>query len=175
MQISVALLKEEKAAKNSLSDMEDTNEEQPQTGDQNITDEAMVVKGLPGFVQTKEVAVQMSDAVAIPQSDEIGNAEHNVVLKSQQQTEIVPETPSVKKDEKLKKLTPEPSRKKSKQVSWGASMRLFALFLVFIVVIEGYLWMYPDVGYQTIEWMHSNFPMMDQLLGIEKSAAGYHY
>jgi hypothetical protein len=75
----------------------------------------------------------------------------------------------VKKDEKLGKLTPEPSKKKSKQLSWGSSMRLFALFLVFIVVIEGYLWMYPDVGYQTIEWMHSNFPMMDQLLGIEKA------
>ena len=169
MRISAALLKEEAAAKNSLSDMEDTNEEQPQTGDQNIEDEDMVVKGLPGIIQTKEVAVRMSDSVAIPQSDEIGNAEHTVVLKSQQKTDIVSETPSVKKDEKLKKLTPEPSKKKSKQVSWGASMRLFALFLVFIAAIEGYLWMYPDVGYQTIEWMHSNFPMMDQLLGIEKS------
>lgn len=169
MQISVALLKEEKAAKDSLSDMKDTSEEQPQMGDQNIKDEAMIVKEPPGFVQTQEVAIQMSDAVDIPASDKVEDAERTVVLKSQQKTEIVPETPSVKKDEKLEKLTPEPPKKKSKQVSWGSSMRLFALFLVFIVVIEGYLWMYPDVGYQTIEWMHSNFPMMDQLLGTEKA------
>ncbi len=74
-----------------------------------------------------------------------------------------------KKDKKLEKLTPEPSKKKSRQVSWGTSMRLFALFLVFIAVIEGYLWMYPDVGYQTIEWMHSSFPVLDQLLGTEKA------
>jgi hypothetical protein len=169
MQISVALLKEEQAAKDILPDMKDMNEERPQTGDQNIMDEAIVEKELPGFVQAQEVAIQMSNIKNIPQSDKIGNAEQTVILKSQQKAEIVPETPSVKKDEKLGKLTPEPSKKKSKQVSWGRSMRLFALFLVFIVVTEGYLWMYPDVGYQTIEWMHSNFPMMDQLLGIEKA------
>jgi hypothetical protein len=170
MQISVALLKEEKAAKNSLSDMKDRNKEQPQAGDQDIKDEAVVVKELPGFVQTKEVAVQMSDAADIPQSDKIGNAEQTLVLKSQRKTEIAPEIPSMKKDEKPKRLTPEPSKKKSKQVSWwGTSMRFFALFLAFIVVLEGYLWMYPDVGYQTIEWMHSNVPMMDRLLGIEKA------
>jgi hypothetical protein len=169
MQISVALLKEEQAARDILSDMKDMNEERPQTGDQNIMDGAAVEKELPGFVQAQEVAIQRSNIKNIPQSDKIGNAEQTVILKSQQKAEIVPETPSVKKDEKLGKLTPEPSKKKSKQVSWGRSMRLFALFLVFIVVTEGYLWMYPDVGYQTIEWMHSNFPMMDQLLGIEKA------
>jgi hypothetical protein len=170
MQISVALLKEEKAVKDSLSDMKDTNEEQPQTGDQSIKDKAMVVMEPPSLVQAQEVAIQMSDAVVdVLPSDKIGNAEQTVVLKSQQKTEISPETPSVKKDEKLEKLTPEPSKKKSKQVSVGNSIRLFALFLVFIVVIEGYLWLYPDVGYQTIEWMHSNIPMMDQLLGIEKA------
>ncbi len=169
MQISVALLKEEKAVEDSLSYMNDTNEEQPQTGDQSIKDEAMVVKEPPSLVQAQEVAIQMSDAVDVLPSDKIGNAEQTVVLKSQQKTEIAPETPSVKKDEKLEKLTPEPSKKKSKQVSGGNSIRLFALFLVFIVMIEGYLWLYPDVGYQTIEWMHSNIPMMDQLLGIEKA------
>ncbi len=167
MQISVALLKEE-AVKDSLSDMKGTNEKQPQTGEQNIKDEAMVVRVPTSLVQAQEVAIQMSDAADVLPSDKVEDVEQTV-LESQQKTEIVPETPSVKKDRKLEKLTPEPSKKKSRQVSWGTSMRLFALFLVFIAVIEGYLWMYPDVGYQTIEWMHSSFPVLDQLLGTEKA------
>lgn len=169
MQISVALLEDKKAAKDSLSDVKDKNEERPQTDDLYIKEESVFVKEPLGLVQVREVAIQISDAAALPPSGKVGIAEQTVLLKSEQKTGIAPETPSAKKVEKLKKITPKPSKKKSKQVSWGKSMRLFALFLVFIVVMQGYLWMYPEVGYQTIEWMHSNFPMMDQLLGIEKA------
>ena len=168
MQISVALLEDKKAAKDSLFDVKDTNEEQPQTGDQDLKDESVYVKEPPGLAQVQKVAFQMSDTANVPPSVKVEIAEQTVVEKTEQNTGIALETPAAKKIEKLEKIIPQPSKKKSKQVSWGSSMRLFALFLVFIVVMQGYLWMNPEVGYQTIEWMHSNFPMMDQLLGIEK-------
>jgi len=169
MQISFALLEDKKVAEDSLFDVKDTSAEHPQTDDQDAKDKSVFVKESPGLVQVQEVAIQMSDAVVVPLSAKVGIEEQTVVLKSEQKIESALETPGAKKVVKLEKIAPELPIKKSKQVSWGTSLRIFALFLVFIVVMQGYLWMYPEVGYQTIEWMHSNFPMMDQLLGIEKA------
>lgn len=169
MQISFALPEDKRAVKDRLFDVKDIRADQPATDDQDIKDKSVFVKEPPGLVQSQEVAIQVSDAVAIPSTVKAGIAEQTVVLKSEQKTEGTLEVPSAKKVVKPEKIAPEPSKKKSKHVFWGTRMRFFALFLVLIVVMQGYLWMYPEVGYQSIEWMHSNFPMMDQLLGIEKA------
>jgi len=165
MRESVDFLKEKKSVQDSSSDIEGANKEQPQTGDQGIKDDTVVVKEPPDLVQVREVAVK-TDAVEVPPLDKIGMPDQPVVQKSQKETEPAPETPSVKKDEKL---TAKPSKKESKQVTLGIQMRLVLLFLVFIIMVQGYLWIYPDVGYQTVEWMRSNFSVIDQLLGIEKA------
>ena len=169
MQISFALPEDKKVAEDRLFNVTDASAEQLQTDDQDTKDKSLFAKEPPRLVQVQEVAIQMSDAVVVPPSAKVGIEEQTVVLKSEQKIESALERPSAKKIIKLEKIVPELPIKKSKQVSWGASMRFFALFLVFIVVMQGYLWMYPEVGYQTIEWVHSNFPMMDQLLGIEKA------
>jgi hypothetical protein len=161
---SVDFLKEKKWEKDNLSDIEGANEERPQIGDQGIKDDEVVVKPTD-LVQVQKVAIK-TDAVEVPPSAKIEMAEQPVVQKSQQETELVPETPSVKIDEKL---TAKPSKKESKQVMWGIPMRLVALFLVFIIMVQGYLWIYPDVGYQTVEWMRSNIPVIDQLISVEEA------
>ncbi|HYA15524.1 MAG TPA: DUF3426 domain-containing protein [Syntrophales bacterium] len=168
MHISVALPEDKKAAKDSLFSLKDTSEEQPLTSDQDRKDESIFVKEPPELVQVQKVAVQMSDTADALPSVGVKIAEQTVVEKFEKSTRIAPEKPAAKKIERPGKITPEPAKKKSKHVSWGISMRLSILFLVFVVVMQGYLWMYPEAGYQTIEWMHFNFPMMDQLLGIEK-------
>lgn len=59
--------------------------------------------------------------------------------------------------------------KESKKNLWGTRIRMIGLFVVFIIIAQGYLWLYPDTGHQTIEWMRSNIPLINQLLGEEKN------
>ncbi len=58
--------------------------------------------------------------------------------------------------------------KKSKKSLWGAQIRTIGLFAVFIVITQAYLWLHPDAGLHTIEWMRTHIPFVDQLLGEEK-------
>lgn len=52
---------------------------------------------------------------------------------------------------------------------WGARLRLIGLFLVFIIITQAFLWLNPNVGHHTIEWMHTHIPLIDRFLGEEKS------
>ena len=58
--------------------------------------------------------------------------------------------------------------KERKKNLWGTRIRVIGLFAVFIVITQAYLWLHPEVGYHSIEWMRTNVPVVDQFLGGEK-------
>jgi hypothetical protein len=58
--------------------------------------------------------------------------------------------------------------KKRQKGLWGPRIRMIGLFVVFIIITQAYLWLHPDAGHQTIEWMRTHIPLIDQLLGEEK-------
>jgi hypothetical protein len=71
-----------------------------------------------------------------------------------------------KEDRRIKEKTA--AVKERKKNLWGTQIRIIGLFAVFIVITQAYLWLHPEVGYHSIEWMRTNVPVVDQFLGGEK-------
>jgi len=71
-----------------------------------------------------------------------------------------------KEDRRIKEKTA--VVKKREKSLWSARIRIIGLFAIFIVITQAYLWLHPNAGYHTIEWMRTHLPFVDQLLGEEK-------
>ncbi|MFO7568543.1 MAG: DUF3426 domain-containing protein [Smithellaceae bacterium] len=50
----------------------------------------------------------------------------------------------------------------------GGLIALF-LILVLILVVAGYLWMYPERGYKTLDWIQSKVPAVGEFIGTAKA------
>lgn len=54
---------------------------------------------------------------------------------------------------------------KQRQRSW---IRAGILVAVFAAMLQGYFWLYPNMGQQMIRWMASNIPHFDQLVEVDR-------
>lgn len=72
--------------------------------------------------------------------------------------------PLPEKEESIKEAAARPAKKERKPFHWGALVRAGILFVVFVAIIQGYLWMNPETGQQSVQWLAQNVPGMDKVL-----------
>lgn len=150
----------------------------------------------PGAMQKGVVSLVADDGVSSPvepESRDVLDREQGVADKIQKEERAeakeVQERQTVLKDDKpagkkpdVAGLKAEEPRKEDRRIKektaiakestkglWGAKIRLLGLFAVFIVITQAYLWLHPDQGHHTIEWMRTHIPYVDQLLNEDKN------
>ena len=98
--------------------------------------------------------------------------EKQTILRDEKPAEKETDVAGIKAEEPRKEDRPIKEKtavvKESKKSLWGAQIRTIGLFAVFIVITQAYLWLHPDAGIHTIEWMRTHIPFVEQLLGAEK-------
>jgi hypothetical protein len=173
---SVEPIKDIKPVKDSPADGSSAIEEQVQTPIVNMTLDS---------VEVKQESPRKSDLPEILLSDDILKRDQTVEIKIDDKSEKEPAPPedSIEKEptppeESIEKEqeahVDEPSEIEEKHIAKNKRKRLFAFFIafiVFIVMAQGYLWIYPDAGHETVQWICSRFPVIEQLLGMEKGNA----
>lgn len=78
------------------------------------------------------------------------------------------ELPAPEKEATVKQETARPARKVKKASHWGMWVRAGILFAVFAAIIQGYLFMNPEVGEQSVHWLTQNVPGIDKVLNVEQ-------
>ncbi|MEN6321555.1 MAG: DUF3426 domain-containing protein [Syntrophaceae bacterium] len=159
---SVDPTKDIKPAEDSPADGGSAMEEQFRTPVVNMT---------PDSVEVQQEAPRKSDLPEILLSDDILKTDQTVELKIEDQSEKAPAPPEESMDKEQEAHVDEPSESEEQCISKNKRKRLFAFFIVFIVFIiiaQGYLWIYPDAGHETVQWICSRFPVIEQLFGVEK-------
>ncbi len=72
--------------------------------------------------------------------------------------------PLPEKEDSIKQAVAKPAKKEKISFHWGALVRAGILFVVFVAIIQGYLWMNPETGQQSVQWLAQNVPGMDKML-----------
>jgi hypothetical protein len=160
--ISIDPIKDIKPAKDSLAVKGSTTEEQFQT---------LAVKKTLDLSAVQQEPIQKSDSSDVLLSDKNSKTDQTAALKIAEQSEDAPAPLGDSMDEIQKMQADEPLKDEGKQISKGKRLRLIAFLIVFMfftVMIQGYLWLYPNAGHEIVQWMCSEFLVIEQLLGVEK-------
>jgi len=159
---SVDPIKDIKPAKDSPADGGSAMEEQFHSPIVNMTLDS---------VEVEREAPRKSDLPEILLSDDILKIDQTVEIKIEDQSVKAPASPEESMDKEQEAYVDEPSESEQQHISKNKRKRLFAFFIVFIVFIimaQGYLWIYPDAGHETVQWICSRFPVIEQLFGMDK-------
>ena len=135
--------------------------------------QTLVPKKTPDSVDVQLKATRKSDSPNVLRSDTMLKTDKATALKMDNQSKTAPASLGGSMDAKRKTQADRPFKKEGKQSSRGKRIRLITfitVFVVFIVMIQGYLWIYPNAGHETVQWMCSEFPIIGQLLGVEKGS-----
>lgn len=155
-------IKDIKPVKDSDADGGGSIEEKLQTSIVNMTFDS---------AEVNQEAPRKSDLPEILLSDDILKRDQTVEIKIEHQSEKAPTPPEESIDKEQEAHLDEPSESEEKHIAKNKRKRLFAFFIVFIVFIvmaQGYLWIYPDAGHETVRLVCSKFPVIEQLFGMEK-------